>query len=254
MAANVAILEGLGYSLTGADVHPMIDVQGTLNTSGAPNLVNIDIVKTAAGPGRAISYKVGGVEKFYVDLDGNIATTGTISGVAAITSIPAGLVFPYAGPTPPGGYLECDGAAISRTVYSALFAAIGGYWGVGDGSTTFNVPNLLGRVVVGGGAGAGLTPRPLGQYMGEETHVLLVGELAAHGHGIVDPGHIHSAVSVISGGGGPNAFPEAGDYVTGSGFSPTAAAVTGISIAAMGSNAPHNIMQPGAALKYVIKY
>jgi microcystin-dependent protein len=196
---------------------------------------------------------VGGVEKFYVDLDGNIATTGTISGVAAITSIPAGVVYAYGGSTVPGGYLDCDGAAVSRATYSALFAAIGGIYGVGDGSTTFNVPDLRGRVIVAQGTGPGLSPHPLGEIFGEENHVLAVGELAAHGHGVIDPGHIHSAVSVISGGGGPNAFPEAGDYVTGSGFSPTAAALTGISIAAMGSNAGHNNMQPSAVLKYIIK-
>lgn len=55
----------------------------------------------------------------------------------------------YAGVTVPNGWLVCDGSAISRTDYPLLFDAIGTLWGSGDGSTTFNLPNLVGRVPVG---------------------------------------------------------------------------------------------------------
>jgi microcystin-dependent protein len=51
----------------------------------------------------------------------------------------------FAGPSVPAGWIACDGAAISRASFPALFAAIGGTWGSGDGSTTFNVPNLINR-------------------------------------------------------------------------------------------------------------
>lgn len=51
--------------------------------------------------------------------------------------------------TPPGGWLLCDGQAVSRTTYAALFAVIGTIYGIGDGSTTFNLPNYTGRFVVG---------------------------------------------------------------------------------------------------------
>ena len=57
----------------------------------------------------------------------------------------AGIINAYAGSTAPDGYLMCDGSAVSRTNYAALFAAIGTTYGAGDGSTTFNVPNLSGR-------------------------------------------------------------------------------------------------------------
>jgi len=56
-----------------------------------------------------------------------------------------GFISDYAGPNIPPGWLICDGQAVSRTTYAALFNAIGGYWGAGDGSTTFNVPNLQNR-------------------------------------------------------------------------------------------------------------
>ena len=62
---------------------------------------------------------------------------------------PAGIVTAFAGTTPPAGWLKCDGSAISRTKYAKLFAAIGTTYGTGDGSTTFNLPNLIGRVPLG---------------------------------------------------------------------------------------------------------
>ncbi len=66
-----------------------------------------------------------------------------------VSGTPAGVVEMYAGPVVPSGYLYCDGAAVSRATYVALFTAIGGYWGSGDGSTTFNLPDFRGRVPVG---------------------------------------------------------------------------------------------------------
>lgn len=61
----------------------------------------------------------------------------------------AGMVQMYAGSTPPDGWLICDGSAISRTEYSALFEAIGTIWGNGDGSTTFNIPDMRGKFAEG---------------------------------------------------------------------------------------------------------
>ena len=65
---------------------------------------------------------------------------------------PIGAILDFAGPTAPSGWLICDGRAISRTTYAKLFAVIGTYWGVGDGSTTFALPNMNGRSGVGPGA------------------------------------------------------------------------------------------------------
>jgi microcystin-dependent protein len=86
----------------------------------------------------------------------------------------------------------CDGQAYSRTTYARLFAVIGGYYGAGDGSTTFNVPDCRGRTTIGAGQGAGLTNRPLGAKGGEETHTLSAAEMPVHNHGVSDPGHAHS--------------------------------------------------------------
>lgn len=64
---------------------------------------------------------------------------------------PIGAIFPFGGSSAPSGYLMCDGAAVSRTDYSALFAVIGTSFGAGDGSTTFNLPDLRETVPVGVG-------------------------------------------------------------------------------------------------------
>ena len=63
------------------------------------------------------------------------------SGDLVITSVPVGTVLVFAGTTAPTGYLLCDGSAVSRTTYSVLFSVIGTTYGVGDGSSTFNLPN-----------------------------------------------------------------------------------------------------------------
>jgi microcystin-dependent protein len=102
--------------------------------------------------------------------------------------------------SPPSGWLLCDGAAVSRTTFAALFAAIGSAFGAGDGSTTFNVPDLRGRVPVGvdGSAGRLAANDGLAQVGGEEMHTLTSAELASHNHpdnisvlnsGVTPPSH-----------------------------------------------------------------
>ncbi|HWL28735.1 MAG TPA: phage tail protein [Burkholderiaceae bacterium] len=82
------------------------------------------------------------------------ATPGDSSSTPASTAfvqnaVPAGVVLPYAGPVPPAGWLLCDGSNVSRTTYAKLFAAVGTTYGVGDGSTTFKLPDLRGEFVRG---------------------------------------------------------------------------------------------------------
>lgn len=70
--------------------------------------------------------------------------------------VPAGTVIPYGNTSAPYGYVKCNGAAISRTIYADLFAAIGTNFGGGDGSTTFNVPDLRGEFIRGWDDGRGI--------------------------------------------------------------------------------------------------
>ena len=66
-------------------------------------------------------------------------------------STPIGAILDFAGPTAPAGWLVCDGRLVSRVTYAALFAVLGTYWGAGDGSTTFALPKVQGRALVGPG-------------------------------------------------------------------------------------------------------
>lgn len=120
--------------------------------------------------------------------------------------------FIWSGAASRAGALACDGSAVSRSVYAALFGAIGTTYGVGDGSTTFNLPDLQGRVPMGAGAGPGLTVRSAGQEVGTESHVLTTAEIPAHTHPVTDPGHAHPPQY----GGSGYAFndPSATDYTT----------------------------------------
>lgn len=76
----------------------------------------------------------------------------------AYEPLPIGVTLPYGGATAPTGYLLCDGSAVSRTTYAGLFAILSTTYGVGDGSTTFNVPDLRQRFPMGkAAAGTGST-------------------------------------------------------------------------------------------------
>ena len=82
--------------------------------------------------------------------------------------VPSGAVLYFAGPTAPAGWLKANGAAVSRTAYAALFAAIGTTYGAGDGSTTFNLPDLRGEFIRGWDDGRGIDRgRVLGSAQGD---------------------------------------------------------------------------------------
>ena len=94
---------------------------------------------------------------------------------------PSGTVNLYAGATAPTGWLLCDGSAVSRTTYSELFTAIGTQYGAGDGTTTFNVPNLSGKVPVGLDS-SDTDFDALGETGGSKTHTLTSAEVPSHNH------------------------------------------------------------------------
>lgn len=76
----------------------------------------------------------------------------------AFSFVPAGTILPFGGATAPSGWLLCDGSAVSRTTYAALFANISTAWGYGDNSTTFNLPDMRGRFPRGRDAGIARDP------------------------------------------------------------------------------------------------
>lgn len=95
-----------------------------------------------------------------------------------------GAILPFAGSVIPEGFLLCDGRAVSRETYGNLFYEIGITYGAGDGSTTFNLPDMVNRVPVCDGSGL-----QLGSMGGEESHALTGNELPGHTHSIPAHGH-----------------------------------------------------------------
>lgn len=107
------------------------------------------------------------------------------SGVHGVTTplaqlVPTGVLLPYAGDTTaPDGFLLADGAAVSRSEYADLFAVLGTTWGGGDGSTTFNLPDMRERVPQGA---TGNTGTHVGDYLGSKHLTLTTANIPAHNH------------------------------------------------------------------------
>ncbi len=123
-----------GTVLKGIDLR---NIQDDINTTG---LADADAIQgfpvdapTPADDGKALIYN-DSLGKFEY---------GSLSG------IPAGIYIPYGGAVAPAGWVLCDGSAISRTTYADLFTAISTAYGIGDGATTFNVPDMRGRNALG---------------------------------------------------------------------------------------------------------
>lgn len=147
--------------------------------------------------------------------------------------LPIGTIIDYGGTTLQDNYLACDGAAVSRTTYAALFTAIGTTWGVGDGSTTFNVPSLARRTTVGsGGSGTGTLGNTVGSTGGAENHSLTSSENGPHTHS-----YTAIPTGIFGGGSGGNTS------------NPTSQTTS-----SSGSGSAHNNMQPSAVTFKQIRY
>jgi microcystin-dependent protein len=155
--------------------------------------------------------------------------SGNLSFTALPQAVPSGTVHLFATTTAPSGYLECDGSAVSRTTYADLFAIIGTTWGEGNGSSTFNVPDLRGEFVRGWDDGRGVdSGRSFASAQGDQNkqHNHSVTD-PGHNHSINDPGHIHQ-VQYSNSDSGDGVIEESGTGL--SGQEPTLSATTGITI------------------------
>ena len=139
---------------------------------------------------------VGGADGWVTNRKLDTATKAQVAladtNAAALALIPpVGVMFEFAGASAPAGYLLCDGAAVSRTTYATLFALITDDYGIGDGTTTFNVPDFTDRVAVGAGTQA------IALAAGSDDVTLATGNLPVHAHtGAV---HTHSQAHTHNG-------------------------------------------------------
>ena len=162
-----------------------IGVYARIGDAGADFLFGYQVV--AAGEAALARAEVGVTLTIGVVIEvarASAEVTVTLSPlVTLMTWPPTGTILDYAGDVVPAGYLLCDGRAVSRTTYAALYAVLGTRYGAGDGSTTFGLPDLRRRVALGsGGAGSAEIANTLGATGGEESHALTLAELPAHTH------------------------------------------------------------------------
>lgn len=177
------------------------------------------------------------------------ATKGQLdAAINALQLEVTGAIKQYAGTTSPTGYLLCDGTAISRTTYAALYTVVGTSFGAGDGSTTFNIPDLRGRLPLGkdnmGGTAAsrvtsastgGSNATILGGTGGAQTHTLSTAEMPSHTHTYTAPNT-------------PTAF-----TTSGGGASGVTTVATSTNSGSAGSGNAHSNTPPWIALNYIIK-
>jgi microcystin-dependent protein len=166
----------------------------------------------------------------------------------------------YGGASPPSGWVLCFGQAVSRTTFAALFALISTVWGVGDGATTFNLPDLRGRSVFGkddmGGGAANRITNAISAIVG--TTLGAVGgsqSLTAHVHGVTDTGHGHPGSTpavLVDSGSTASAGPPGGVLATGPTGIVISPAVTGLTVNSAGAGASQN-MTPTAIVNLIIK-
>jgi microcystin-dependent protein len=162
-------------------------------------------------------------------------------------------VYPYT--FPPYGWLDCAGQLLPISQYAALFSLLGTAYG-GNGTTTFGLPDLQGRVPVGQGQLAGGSNYAMGETDGAENVTLLIANMPAHNHGLTastakgstnNPSGNILATPLVGGGRGPAA--DKGNI-----YNPAApaTALAPSSIGLAGGSQPHNNIQPSLVLRYCI--
>ena len=219
-------------------------------------------VQTALGPGTDL---VGAMDNLSERLAVQMPADGRV--------IPPGTIVMTGRSSAPSGWLICNGDAVDRTLYAQLFAAIGETFGVGDGTTTFNLPDMRGRVAAGVGTGTGggasgtgqptggvaLTNYAVGSWRGEETHQLTKPELPNYNLTVTDPGHAHTQRTNVGGSGESGTrWVLADDDLNTSAVVRTnslsvGTSTTGITVSSGGSGTAHQNLQPTVGLNFIIR-
>jgi len=197
---------------------------------------------------RFLSIRVGATPDS-VDLSPRQQILSAPFALSAANGIPAGTILPFAGNEVPSGFLICAGQAVGRSTFARLFAAIGTTYGAGDGTTSFNLPNLAGRFVAGTDP-AEPALSTLGQAGGESKHVLTYSEMPIHSHGDITDWEVTEAAFANENVGNP------GDRlaVSNAGRRSGNRYYSQLTTSNAGQGAPHNNLPPYVTMHYIIKF
>jgi len=230
--ANTTLTD-IATALTGS-----VASDGQTPMSGALNMTD-NLITNVADP----VANQDAATKLYTDTA--IATAvATVEAEITLNSVPVGAIQMWSTATAPTGYLLCTGSAVSRTTYSALFAVISTTFGVGDGSTTFNLPNYTNRM-------------PYGTTLastGGSADSIVVSHTHTATSTVTDPSHTHSGVVVgqTSVGGSGTGNQLAGNNVV-SIPSATTGITVGTSISTTGSSGTNANLPPYLGINFIIK-
>lgn len=258
VTTNNANVTGAGWSVTSfgspSNSNPIFQITfadaGTIVYNGSsmilPGGTNI---ATAAGDTARAMYLGGG----------NWRVLSYSPAAAYPVPFPVGSLIPYAGTAAPARFIFPYGQAISRTTYAALFVVCGTTYGAGDGSTTFNVPDVRGRTLAGkdnmGGSsasrlttgGSGVDGSTLGAAGGAQNIVLTVGQLAKHGHPWLSTNSLTGA-----GANGALTYTNSASAVVYPAFTGSPTSTLGQHIGGSGNDEAHNNVQPTIVLNMLM--
>ena len=180
------------------------------------------------------------------------------ANLTGIEGVNTGIVVPWGSASIPSGFLLCDGTAVSRSTYAALFAIISTTYGIGDGTTTFNVPDLRDRTICGVSSG---NSKALAQTVGANT-VTPTGNIAGSTGATTlssaqIPSHSHTIQVLVGGAMSPSGISTGTPPESGLSASSTSNAGSGQShdhaLSANFSGSANSVLQPTLVLNYIIK-
>jgi len=195
----------IGTATGGVTIPGDLGIAGVLTYEDVTNVDSVGVVTARAGIKIGPSAGVAAT----IFADGSINTSGIITAttfhgsganLTGVVSIPTGMIAPFAMSSPPTGWLECNGATISRSTYATLFAAIGTTYGAGDGSSTFVLPDLRATFIRGFDNSRGIdTGRVFGSFQ-DQGIPAMKGDIAdAHGQSRTQTNAVSGFTNVFEG-------------------------------------------------------